>query len=59
MSLSWNIPESVVDYCLGPVTVICDFVEYLQAYWSLESSGVTDFMGVVVHLQLLKNYNKI
>ena len=38
---SWDIPESVVDYCLGSVTMISDFVEYLQTDWSLKSSGVT------------------
>ena len=30
VSLSWDIPESVVDYCLGSVTMISDFVGYLQ-----------------------------
>ena len=29
VSISWNVPESVVDYCLGPVTMISDFVGYL------------------------------
>ena len=41
VSISWNIPESVVDCCLGSVTMISDFVEYLQTDWSLKSSGVT------------------
>ena len=26
--ISWDIPESVVDYCLGSVTMISDFVGY-------------------------------
>ena len=30
VSLSWDIPERVVDYCLGSVTMISDFVGYLQ-----------------------------
>ena len=29
-SISWDIPESVVDYCLGSVTMISDSVQYLQ-----------------------------
>ena len=41
VSISWDIPESVVDYCLGSVTMISDFAEYLQTNWSLKSSGVT------------------
>ena len=30
VSTSWDIPESLVDYCLGPATVISDFVGNLQ-----------------------------
>ena len=30
VSISWDIPESVIDYCLGFVTMISGFVGYLQ-----------------------------
>ena len=30
VSISWDIPESVVDYSLGSATMISDFVGYLQ-----------------------------
>ena len=50
VSISWNIPESVVDYCLGSVTMISDFVEYLQTDWSLKSSGVTGYMNPLRYL---------
>ena len=43
--LSWDFSESVVDYCLGSVTMISDFVGYLQTDWSLKSPGVTDYMN--------------
>ena len=46
VSLPWDIPESVVDYCLGSVTMISDFV----GYWSLKSSGVTGYMNALGHL---------
>ena len=39
VSISWDIPESVVDYCLGSVTIISDFVRYLLTDWSLKSSA--------------------
>ena len=26
VSISWDIPESVLDYCLGSATMISDFV---------------------------------
>ena len=46
VSISWDIPESVVDYCLGSVTMISHFVGCLQTEWSLKSSGVTGYMNV-------------
>ena len=50
VSISWDIPESVVDYCLGSATMISDLVRYLQADWSLKSSGVTGYTNVLGHL---------
>ena len=50
VSLSWDIPESVVDYCLGSVTMIFDFVGYFQTEWSLKSSGDTGYMNALGHL---------
>ena len=49
-SISWDIPESVVDYCLGSVTMIFDFVGYLQTDWSLKSSDVTGYMNTLGYL---------
>ena len=34
-SLSWDITGSVVEYCLGSVTMISGFLGYLQTDWSL------------------------
>ena len=48
-SILWDIPESVVDYCLGSVTMISDFVEYLQTDWSLKASDVTGYMNALWH----------
>ena len=50
VSISWDIPESLVDYCLGPATVISDFVGNLQTDWSLKSSGVTGYMKALGYL---------
>ena len=33
--LSWDITESVIEYCLGSVTMIFGFLGYLQTDWSL------------------------
>ena len=50
VSLSSNMPESVVGYCLGSVTMISDFVGYLQTDRSLKSSGVTGYMNALGYL---------
>ena len=50
VSPSWELPESVVDYCLGSVTMLSDFVEYLQTDWLLKSAGVTGYMNALGHL---------
>ena len=50
VSLSWDILESVVDYCLGSVTMISDFFGYLQTDWSLKSSGVIGYMNALGRL---------
>ena len=42
VSSDWNIPESVVDYCIASVTLISDFVEYLQNNWNMSYSGTND-----------------
>ena len=50
VSPSCDIPESVVDYCSGSVTMISNFVGYLQTEWFLKSSGVTGYMNALGHL---------
>ena len=50
VSPSWDIPESVVDYYLGSVTIISDFVGYLQTDWFLKSSDITGYMNALDHL---------
>ena len=50
VSPSWEVPDSVVDYCLGSVTMISEFVEHLQTDWLLKSAGVTAYMNALGHL---------
>ena len=60
VSPSWDIPEIVVDYCLGSVTMISDFVGYLQTDWFLKSSGVTGYMNALDHLlDFRRSYNDL
>ena len=59
-SVSLDIPESVVDYCVGSGSMISDFVGYLQTDWSLKSSGVTGYMNALGHFfDFRRSYNDL
>ena len=47
---SWEIPESVVDYCLGSITLISDFIDYLKDTWNVGYAGVIGYMNSLSHL---------
>ena len=46
----WNVPETVVDYCLGSLNMLSDFVEYLQNEWKIGYSGIIGYMNALDHL---------
>ena len=48
--LGWNVPEMVVDYCLGSFNMLSDFVEYLQIKWKIGYSGIIGYINALVHL---------
>ena len=50
VSVSWDIPESVINNCLRSVTMVSDFVEYPQTDWPLQSSDVTGYRKAPGHL---------
>ena len=50
VSPSWDLPDSVVDYCIGSVTMLSDFVEYLQQEWSVGYAGLIAYMNSISHL---------
>ena len=59
-SLSEDIPDIVIDYYLGSVTIISHFVGYWQTDWSLEYSGVTGYMNALGHLlDFRRSYNDL
>ena len=47
---SWEIPLSVIDYCIGSVTMLSDFVTYLQTEWKVGYSGIIGYMNAVNHV---------
>ena len=50
ISPSCDILKNVVDYCLGSITMISDFVGQLQTDWFLKSSDVTGYINALGHL---------
>ena len=47
---TWDIPSSVIDYCIGSVALISDFVEHLQTVWKVGFSGVIGYMNALSHM---------
>ena len=50
ISSSWEIPENVIDYCLGSVTLISDFTCSLKEKWNVGYAGVIGYMNAISHL---------
>ena len=50
VSSGWNVPETVVDYCLQTLNMLSDFVEYLQNEWKIGYSGIIGYMNALGHL---------
>ena len=45
-----EIPESVVDYCLGSINLLSHFVEYLQNTWKVGYAGSIGYMNAISHM---------
>ena len=49
VSSSWDIPETVADYCLGSINMLSEFVNYLQNEWKVGYAGVIGYMNSINH----------
>jgi len=47
---SWDIPFTVVDFCLGNLTAISDFIEYLKSKWQVGYAGIIGYMHSLSHV---------
>ena len=47
---TWEIPLTVVDYCLGTVNMISDFIDNLKTTWKVGFSGIIGYMNSLSHL---------
>ena len=50
VSSSWDLPESVLDYCIGSVSMLSDFVTHLQEQWKVGYSGIVGYMNSIGHI---------
>ena len=50
LSATWEIPLNVIDYCIGCVTMLSDFVTYLQTEWKMGYSGLIGYMNAIGHM---------
>ena len=50
VSCSWDVPESVVYYCIGSVSLMSEFVENLQSKWNVGFSGIIGYMNALSHM---------
>ena len=50
VSTSWKIHDAVIDYCLGTITKLSGFVDYLQTEWKVGFSGVIGYMKALGHM---------
>jgi len=49
-SNEWDLPNNVVDYCLGSLKMISDFIYCLQEDWKVGFSGVIGYMNALSNL---------
>ena len=47
---TWHIPNSVIDYCIGSVTMISNFVDYLSETWEVGNPGIIGYLNAISHL---------
>jgi len=49
-SCNWDIPMNVLDYCLGSVSMISDFIEHLSEKWQVGFAGIIGYLNALSHL---------
>ena len=50
VSISWDVPLSVVDYCLGSISLISRFIDHLKDSWNVGYSGLIGYLNAINHL---------
>jgi len=45
----WEIPVTIIDFCLGSITSISEFIEFLKEEWSVGFAGIIGYMNSLSH----------
>ena len=46
----WEIPIKVIDYCVGSISLISDFIEFLKETWKVGFAGIIGYMNAISHV---------
>ena len=46
----WDIPLKIVDYCVGSVSSVSDFIDYLKETWVVGYAGIIGYMNSLSHV---------
>ena len=49
VSPTWELPPTVIDYCIGSVSMMADFINQLQEKWNVGYSGTINYMNALSH----------
>ena len=47
---SWDIPLKVVDYCIGSISSISEFLDFLKDKWNVGFAGMIGYMNALSHV---------
>ena len=53
----WDIPLNIVDYCVGSISSISDFIEYLKKDWNVGYAGLIGYMNSLSHVLDFRRMN--
>lgn len=56
---SWDIPMTVIDYCMGSVSMMSEFVTCLQDNWNVGYAGVIGYMNALSHVLDFRRFSII
>ena len=49
-SADWEIPVKVIDYCIGSISLLSNFIELLKEEWQVGFAGTIGYMNSISHV---------